>query len=95
MYNNSKKTIHSRIVFFIIFLIFLGASQIEAASPKQMIKEGNLYYEQGDYVASAEKYEEALEKDTESDIINFNLGAALYQKEENGEAIDHFQKVYF
>jgi len=72
----------------------IGAFQIEAASPKQTIKEGNLLYDQGDYIASEKKYNEALEKDTESDIINFNLGTALYKKEEYGEAMDHFQKVY-
>ena len=71
-----------------------GASQAEAVSSKQTIREGNLLYEQGDYVASEKKYKEALEKDTESDIINFNLGTALYKKEEYGEAVDHFQKVY-
>jgi len=53
-----------------------------------------LLYEQGNYIASEKKYKEALEKDTESDIINFNLGAALYKRQEYGEAVDHFQKVY-
>jgi len=94
MHNNTKKTICSQAIFLSILLSFIGASQIEAASPRQTIKEGNLLYEQGDYIASEKKYKEALEKDTESDIINFNLGTALYKKEEYGDAVDHFQKVY-
>jgi len=94
MYNDTKKTIYSQAVFLSFLLSFVGAAQIEAASPKQTIKEGNLLYEQGDYIASERKYKEALEKDTESDIINFNLGTALYKKEEYEEAVDHFQKVY-
>jgi len=94
MSNNTKKTIYSQVIFLSLFLSFLGASQVDAASPKQTIKEGNVFYEQGDYIASEKKYKEALKKDAESDIINFNLGAALYKKEEYGEAVDHFQKVY-
>jgi len=94
MSNNTKKTIYSQVIFLSVLLSFSGASQIEAASAKQTIKEGNVLYEQGDYIASERKYKEALEKDTESDIINFNVGAALYKKEEYGEAVDHFQKVY-
>lgn len=72
----------------------VGAFQAEAASPQKDIKAGNLFYEQGDYVASEEKYKEALEKDPESDIVNFNLGAALYKKEQYQEAKDYFQKVF-
>jgi len=94
MYNNTKKTTCSQVIFLSILLSLGGTFQIEAASSKQTIKEGNLLYEQGNYIASEKKYKEALEKDTESDIINFNLGAALYKKEEYGEAVDHFQKVY-
>jgi len=94
MYDNTKKTICSQVVIVSVLLSLSCASQIEAASPKRAIKEGNLLYEQGDYIASEKKYKEALEKDSESDIINFNVGAVLYKKEEYGEAMDHFQKVY-
>jgi len=94
MHNNTKKAAYSQVIVLSTLLTFIGTSQIEAASQKKTIKEGNLLYEQGNYIASEKKYKEALEKDTESDIINFNLGAALYKKEEYGEAVDHFQKVY-
>ncbi|OGX37140.1 MAG: hypothetical protein A3C36_06755 [Omnitrophica WOR_2 bacterium RIFCSPHIGHO2_02_FULL_52_10] len=36
---------------------------------------------------------EALTKNPESDIINFNLGAALYKEREYDQALDHFQKA--
>jgi len=94
MFNNTKKAIYRQGVVLSVLLSVVGVLQIEASSPKQTIKEGNLLYEQGDYVGSERKYKEALEKDSESDIINFNLGTALYKKEEYGEAVDHFQKVY-
>jgi len=55
---------------------------------------GNIFYEQGDYIASEKKYKEALEANSESDIVNFNLGTVLYKKGQYQEAIDHFQKVF-
>ncbi len=94
MSNNTKKTICSQVIILSVIFTLSGVSRTEAASSKQTIREGNRLYEQGDYVASEKKYKEALEKDTESDIINFNLGTALYKKEEYGEAVDRFQKVY-
>ena len=94
MPNNTKKAIYSQVICLSILFSFSGAFQIEAASPKRTIREGNVLYGQGNYIASEKKYKEALEKDSESDIVNFNLGTVLYKKEEYGEAVDHFQKVY-
>jgi tetratricopeptide (TPR) repeat protein len=94
MLNNTKKTIYRQRIGLSILFACVGASQVQAASPQKSIKEGNIFYEQGDYVASEGKYKEALAKDPESDIVNFNLGAALYKKEQYEEAIDHFQKVF-
>jgi len=94
MFDNTKKTIYRPGIFLGVFLIFVSVSPLEADSPKQITKEGNLLYEQGNYVASEKKFQEALEKLPESDIINFNLGTALYKEEEYEEAIDRFQKVF-
>jgi len=94
MFNNPKKTIQWQGYVLSILLSCVSVASIEAASPKQTVKEGNLLYEQGDYVASLKKYQKALEKDTESDIINFNLGTALYKEGEYEKAVDHFQKVF-
>ena len=62
--------------------MLVAGAAAEAASPRKSVKEGNLYYQQEDYAASRDKYEEALEKDPESDIVNFNLGTALYKEKD-------------
>ena len=94
MFNDTKKTIYRQSFLLGVFLIFVSISPLEAGSPKQSTKEGNLLYEQGNYVASEKKFQEALEKLPESDIVNFNLGTVLYKEKEYGEAVDYFQKVF-
>ncbi len=93
MFNDAKKTTFRQEIFvsFLCVLIHCGAAQ--AASPKRDIREGNRHYRDGDYAASREKYTEALEKAPESDIVNFNLGTALYKEEDYEKAADHLQKV--
>ena len=50
-------------------------------------------YEKGDYDASLKEYQEALDKDPESDVINFDAGTAYYKKEEYKKSIEHLQKA--
>jgi len=94
MPNNTKKTIFREGFFIIAFVVWTNGASVEAASPKQNVKEGNRLYQEGSYAASERKYTEAFEKDPESDIINFNLGTSLYKEGKYGEAIDHFQKAF-
>lgn len=74
----------------LLFVIFSNSSW--AASKRSEVKKGNDYYSKGNYDQSIEKYKEALKKDPESDIINFNLGTALYKKEEFKEAEERLAK---
>jgi len=94
MFNDTKKNF-IRESLFLTALVFLGnVIAVEAASPKKIVKEGNLLYQKGDYAESKRKYSEALEKDPESDIINYNLGTSLYKGGQYELAIEHYQKVF-
>ncbi len=90
MHNTTKKTIN---IILGCFCIIASCSIVEAASPRRAVNEGNRYYKQGDYQASRLKYEEALAKNPESDIVNFNLGTAFYREKEYEHSSNHFQKV--
>jgi len=65
----------------------------EAAGVSGSVRAGNALYDAGKYEDAAEKYNEALKKNSESDIINFNTGAALYQSGDVETAQTHFQKA--
>lgn len=74
-------------LLFILFFPFLCF-----AAKEQDVKVGNELYQKGKYAAAADKYTEALTKAPDSDIINFNLGAASYKKEDYPSAVNYFQK---
>jgi len=93
MFIDEKKEVFKAAVVLSVFCVMGHCVAVEAASPKRSVKEGNLLYQKGDYAASREKYAEALKKIPESDIINFNLGTALYKDEDYEKAADHLQKA--
>lgn len=76
---------------FIAALVFPHPGQ--AASVKESVRQGNRLYGQGKFVDSLKRYQDALNKEPESDIVNFNAGTALYKQRQYEEAIDHFQKA--
>ena len=81
-----------RRVFLIFTVIVCWAIPSWAALFGGKVGEGNNLFERGDYGQAAEKYKEALKKDENSDIINFNLGTALYKNKEYDQAVTQLQK---
>lgn len=75
-----------------LLLIFAFPCIVNAASTRQAVQKGNQYFHKQDFVSSLKKYQEALEKDRESDIVNFNIGTAYYKNGNFPEAIEHLQK---
>src|SRR4030042_5550629 len=66
---------------------------LDAGQAKKKVKEGNLLYNRGAFAEALRKYEEALGEQPESDVINFNLGAASYKTGDFESAITHFEKA--
>jgi Ca-activated chloride channel family protein len=64
-----------------------------AASPQQNLNVANKLYHQGKLDKALERYNEASVSLPDSDIINFNMGAALYKKEDYQKAADAFTKA--
>lgn len=82
-----------RSFFISILFVFLFFGSALAASPARDIKDGNSLFGEEDYNSSIEKYSQALEKEPESDIINFNIGTAYYKKGDYEKAMMHLQKA--
>ncbi len=76
-----------------LFLLMpLVSTQAYAASQRRAVAEGNRLYKEGDFERSIQKYEDALQKNPESDIIHFNMGTALYKRNDYEGSIQHLEK---
>jgi tetratricopeptide (TPR) repeat protein len=64
-----------------------------AASAPASIKKANTLYRQGKYDEALKYYNEAEVDMPDSDVVNFNTGAALYQKGDYEKAIEAFTKA--
>ena len=58
----------------------------------QAIKRGNTHYKAGAYDAALDAYQSAAKDRPEDAISRYNLGTALYQKEEFEKAADEFRR---
>ncbi len=83
---NSHPPVHYIVLGLSLFLIgWIG-------SWSQAIKRGNTHYEAGAYDAALEAYQSAAKDRPEHAISRYNLGAALYQKEEFEKAANEFRR---
>jgi Ca-activated chloride channel family protein len=82
-------------IYFIISLLFylMVSSNIYAASPAKAVSEGNKLYHQEKYDEAIKKYNEAKAEAPDSEIVNFDLGTALYKKGMYQDAVEAFTKA--
>jgi len=87
--------IRSAIILYLIVLFFISINSVcfGAQGAKKNVKEGNILYQKGKLDEALQKYNEASISMPDSDIINFNMGAALYKKEDYQKAADAFTKA--
>jgi len=83
------------IIFFIIFLAlnFLFDVSTFAQGGHRQVKEGNRLYAEEKYDEANNKYRDALIENPESPIVHFNIGDALYKKNNYEEARKSFEKA--
>ncbi|MFH1856518.1 MAG: tetratricopeptide repeat protein [Candidatus Omnitrophota bacterium] len=76
-----------------LILILLASPSFAAAKAKKAVKEGNILYNKGKFDEALEEYEDAFSVSPDSDIVNFNLGAALYKTRDYQLAAGKFERV--
>ncbi|HBR15833.1 MAG TPA: hypothetical protein DD723_09915 [Candidatus Omnitrophica bacterium] len=82
-----------KIVYWTVISLLLFCPPVLAASKAREVKQGKKLFEQGKYEEALEKFARALEKDPNSDIINFDTGIALYKLQDYGKAIRHLRQA--
>jgi tetratricopeptide (TPR) repeat protein len=76
--------------FLILILIFTtGWAQDQTV----LFKNGNQYYQQGDYQKAIDQYEQILEQGFESGALYFNLGNSYYKLNELGKARLNYERA--
>jgi len=69
----------------------LGFMQVSLAqSAHKKLREGDLLYDQGEFLAAEEAYRKAGAKDEEAKA-DYNLGNAIYQQERYDEAVKYYE----
>lgn len=87
-----RKRILTTVFANIIFLFyFLPLCSIIYANPS--VKKGNKLYEEKNYDEAIKNYSASQADQPDSDIINFNIGTALFKKGDFQEAIESFTKA--
>lgn len=81
-----------RMAVALVFLAYMGASPAWAGMLAKDVNDANRLYQEKDYEGAIKKYEQALGREPNSDIINFNQGTALYRLKKYPQALEHLQK---
>lgn len=80
--------------YMFLFIFFFGlAGVLEAASPAKDIKQGNSLFNKKEYDKALKRYQQALTKKQESDIVNFDAGTGFYKTGDYENAVGHLQKA--
>lgn len=92
-----EKTYYSRSLIRRVLPLFLtlvfSAILAVADTTKTQFNEANVHYEKGEYKAAVAVYCQLLDGGSDAAAIRFNLGNALYQSSQFGEAIVQYRKA--
>ncbi|MCM8780413.1 MAG: tetratricopeptide repeat protein [Candidatus Omnitrophica bacterium] len=81
----------------ILVVVAFGATLLSvgycSTSASRSIKQGNFFYRSKKFDEALKHYNEASLDMPDSDIVNFNIGAALYKKQDYQKAQDAFTKA--
>lgn len=91
------KTYYSRLLICRVLPLFLAlvfpVILVVSDTTKTQFNEANVLYEKGEYKAAASAYRQLLDDGLDAAAIRFNLGNALYQSSQLGEAIVQYRKA--
>lgn len=75
----------------ILSLLVLMALSVTAQNDRQLIREGNKFFRQHNYVQAETNYRKAISKNASNGIANYNLGCALQAQQKDSLAIQQYK----
>ncbi|MFH1867787.1 MAG: tetratricopeptide repeat protein [Candidatus Omnitrophota bacterium] len=81
-----------RIFYTISILLFLSLPCFAGVNAKREVRKGNLLYNKGKFDESLGRYEKAFTGAPDSEVVNFDLGTALYKLKDYERALEHFKR---
>ncbi|MBF0484199.1 MAG: tetratricopeptide repeat protein [Candidatus Omnitrophica bacterium] len=82
------------IKIFVIMLFFAQAAGFSFADEKAKdLRKGNKLFRKGDYEQSVKYFQDALTKDPEAALTNYNIGTAFYKTSEFDKAAVYIEKA--
>ena len=82
-----------RIIFFIAFTFFLSSLICFADTQRGDIHQGNEFFRDEKFDEAIQEYSRVQTSKSNTDIVNYNLGSALYKKKEYGKSISSFNEA--
>ncbi len=79
-------------IILLLVLFCLCSSPCLAGKAEKEVKKGNRLYKKGKFSEALTSYKQAFLDKPDSDIVNYDLGAALYKSEDYKRALEHFQR---
>ncbi len=77
----------------VTLLVLAAAGAARAESVRQMVRQGNRLYADGQYAEAVNRYNEAEVEQPEALVPKFNKANSYYRLDDLGEAIDLYQEV--
>jgi tetratricopeptide (TPR) repeat protein len=82
-----------RFIFSFAILIFISSFvKIYGQLPEELMRQGNKFYQSGQFETAVEAYEKVLSQGFESSALYYNLGNAFFKEGKIGSAILNYEK---
>ena len=80
-------------LFILIFLLFSSCSFAENKDLKGLFREGNKYYNEGEYSKALESYQEILSEKTSPEVL-YNAGCSAFKEGKIGLSLVYLQRAF-
>ncbi len=78
---------------FLLFLLLIWSASAGAQDIESLFRDGNGFYQEGDYEAALDRYQVILDQGFESGELYYNMGNVHYKNQNVGKAVLYYEKA--